>query len=57
MVASALRQAEEALSVRIASRLPAAATVRLEELAAAPDDTGAEAETEQQEVEGERCWR
>src|SRR6266542_3666475 len=51
MVASALRQAEEVLSVRIASRLSTAATVRLEELvAAAPDDAGAD--EGEQEAEG-----
>src|SRR6266487_5256420 len=50
MVASALHQAEEALTVRIASRLSTAATVRLEELAAAaPDNADAE---EEQGVEG-----
>ena len=51
MVASALHQAEAVLSVRIASRLPAAATVRLEELVAVdPDDAGAD--EEEQEAEG-----
>ncbi len=51
IVASALHQAEAVLSVRIASRLPAAATVRLEELVAVdPDDAGAD--EEEQEAEG-----
>ncbi len=50
MVASALHQAEEALSVRIAARLSTVATVRLQKLvAAAADDAGPE---EEQEAEG-----
>jgi hypothetical protein len=51
MVASALHQAEQVLSLRIAARLPAAATARLEELVAVAADD-ADADEQDQEAEG-----
>lgn len=54
IVASALHQGEETLFARVAGRLTAEVTARLEALIVAGDDEG---EEDQAGEGGRRCWR